>query len=139
MFGAYICILTSLTAAPALFVCFYFQDSFSLSVSMLGINYLFAEAWGSPSITMLMECSSPENVGLAISAYLFMSTISGMISTVLLGYVQHYQNAESNLSVYGSSLNIFMMISYLGCIPAFYIAGRSYKSQHDESLKKFIK
>jgi nitrate/nitrite transporter NarK len=59
MTKAYICILSSLISAPALAICFYKQDNFTLSVSMLGINYLFAEAWGSPAITMLMDSTSP--------------------------------------------------------------------------------
>jgi nitrate/nitrite transporter NarK len=59
MTKAYICMFSSLISAPALFICFEKQDDFYLSMSMLGVNYIFAEAWGSPAITMLMECTSP--------------------------------------------------------------------------------
>jgi len=52
---------------------------------MLGVNYFFAEAWGSPAITMLMDCTSSQNMGFAVSAYLFMTTICGMLSTTILG------------------------------------------------------
>lgn len=79
--------MSSFLAAPALIVCFVKQDNFYLSCETLGINYLFAEAWGSPAITMMMDTTSPENVGFAVSAYLFLTTISGMFSTALLGWV----------------------------------------------------
>ena len=87
MVKANICIWSSVISAPALAVCFLKQDSFYTSVSMLGVNYLFAEAWGSPAITMLMDSISLQNMGFAVSAYLFMTTISGMISTALIGWV----------------------------------------------------
>ena len=96
MVKAWICILSSLLAAPALVVCFVKQDNFYLSCEMLGLNYLFAEAWGSPAITMLMDTTSPENMGFAVSAYLFLTTISGMFSTALLGWVQNYYDASEN-------------------------------------------
>ena len=54
---------------------------------MLGINYIFAEAWGSPTITMLQDVTPNENIGFSISAYLFLTTISGMFATALLGQV----------------------------------------------------
>jgi len=54
---------------------------------MLGINYVFAEAWGSPTIAMLLDITPDETIGSSISAYLFMTTISGMFATVLLGQV----------------------------------------------------
>lgn len=87
MSKAWICIFSSLIAAPALFVCLEKQDNFYLSVGLLGVNYFFAEAWGAPAITMLMECTSPRNIGFAVSAYLFMTTISGMIATAILGTI----------------------------------------------------
>ena len=59
MTKATVCIISSLLAAPVLAVCFLKQDNFTLSVNMLGLNYLFAEAWGSPAITMLMDTTSP--------------------------------------------------------------------------------
>ena len=108
MMKAKICIWSSLISAPALAVCFLVNDSFYTSVSMLGVNYLFAEAWGSPAITMLMDSISVQNMGFAVSAYLFMTTISGMISTALIGYIQSAYDAENNTSVYGYTLAIFM-------------------------------
>lgn len=84
---SFICIFTSAVATPAIFLCTYYQDSFSFSMAMLGINYIFAEAWGSPTITMLQDVTPNETIGFSISAYLFLTTISGMFATALLGQV----------------------------------------------------
>jgi len=54
---------------------------------MMGINYITAESWGAPTITMLQDVTPSETIGFSISAYLFLTTISGMIGTAALGYV----------------------------------------------------
>lgn len=51
----------------------------------LGLEYLVAECWLSPCITMLLNTISPENKGFAVSAFLFAATIAGTISTALAG------------------------------------------------------
>lgn len=51
---------------------------------MLGLEYLFAESWLGPSITMVINTISPENKGFAVSAYLFVATVGGTIATELL-------------------------------------------------------
>lgn len=33
---------------------------------------------------------------------------------------------QENLKVYGNTLAFFMMISYIGCVPFYYLAGRHY-------------
>ena len=53
-----ICVFSSLLATPPILCCFIFQSNFTFSVIMLGLNYLTAEAWGSPAITMLMDVVS---------------------------------------------------------------------------------
>ena len=53
MAKSYICILSSVLALPPMVLCCIINDQFYVSVIMLGLNYLFAEAWGSPAITML--------------------------------------------------------------------------------------
>lgn len=126
MMKAYICIFSALIAAPAMALCLLKQDNFIISVVTLGLNYLFAESWGSPAITMLMDVTSLQNIGFAISAYLFMTTLSGMAATTALGIVQDKLNAREHKELYGTTLCYFIMFSYLGSIPFFYLAGRSY-------------
>ena len=108
MAKAYICMLSSIVASPALFFCFERQGNFDFSVSMLGVNYLFAEAWSSPAITMLTESIDSQNIAFGISAYLFMTTISGMVATAALGSLQNYLDADKNVAEYGYTLNWFM-------------------------------
>ena len=121
-----ICIVTSALATPAIFLCTYYQHDFNFSIIMLGLNYVFAEAWGSPTITMLQDVTPNETMGFSISAYLFMTTISGMIATASLGQVQIWVDAENNIDQYGYTLCYFTVISYAGSIPFFWLAGRSY-------------
>jgi hypothetical protein len=54
---------------------------------MLGLNYLFAEAWGSPAITMLQDSVDPTMIGFCISAFMFFNTMAGMLATALLGQI----------------------------------------------------
>lgn len=61
------------------------QNNFWVSITGLFFEYLFAECWSSPAITMLLNAISSQNKGFAVSAYLFFTTISGTISTFLLG------------------------------------------------------
>ena len=95
---------------------------------MLGLNYLFAEAWGSPAITMLLDTTSPKNQGFTVNAYLLFATFAGTFSTQLMDYLNQSLGASSsNPEIYGYTLAAFTAISYLGSIPFFYLAGRSYK------------
>lgn len=71
-------------------------------------------------------------MGFAVSAYLFMTTISGMISTALIGYIQVQLDAAENPEIYGYTLALFMQISYLGCIPFFYMAGIRYQEKMEQ-------
>ena len=95
----------------------------------LFFEYLFAECWSSPAITMLINAISPENKGFAVSAYLFFTTISGTISTFLLGqFIQTY-DLKDHKERYGYILCAFVFFAYLGSGPFFFLAGNSYK-QH---------
>jgi hypothetical protein len=82
---AYICILSALLGIPTIGLCTLVQSSFWFSLAMLGAEYLVAESWLGPSITMVINTISPENKGFAVSAYLFFATVAGTIATELLG------------------------------------------------------
>jgi MFS family permease len=98
-----------------------------VSITALFFEYLFAECWSSPAITMLINAISPENKGFAVSAYLFFTTISGTISTFLLGQFSETWDVKNYPARYGYILCAFVFFSYLGSIPFFYLAGNSYK------------
>ena len=76
---------------------------------------------------MLINAISPENKGFAVSAYLFFTTISGTISTFLLGQFSETWDVKNYPARYGYILCAFVFFSYLGSIPFFYKAGNSYK------------
>ena len=68
-------------------------------------------------------------MGFTVSAYLFFTTIAGMISTAALDWLQNYLGAPDNIPLYGQTLCAFIMFSYVGSIPFFWLAGRSYEKQ----------
>jgi hypothetical protein len=90
------------------------------------MEYLVAECWVSPAITMVMNTISPDNKGFAVSAYLFCCTIAGTFSTWLLGKLQESYDVDDNPELYGKILFYFVLISYGGSLPFFYLSGREY-------------
>ena len=122
-------------ATPAIVLCTWYQTNFAFSITMLGINYITAEAWGAPTIRMLQDVTPSETIGFSISAYLFLTTISGMIGTALLGSVQNYLEADKNPAQYGYTLCVFSGIAYVGSLPFFYLAGLDYVKKMKEADK----
>jgi len=88
-----ISMLSGAFAVFAIVLCTFYQFSFAFLMIMLGINYISAEAWGAPTITMLQDVTPNETIGFLISVYLFLIIISGMIGIVILGSVQNWVNA----------------------------------------------
>lgn len=136
MTKSYICIASSLLASPAIAAAFLLQDDFWVSISLLGVNYLFAEATGSPSITMLLDTTSPKNPGLTVAVYLLFATLAGTLSTTLLDALNTYLGAADHVETYGYTLAGFTLFSYLGSVPFFYLAGKSYTEFQNEKEKK---
>jgi hypothetical protein len=85
MTKAYVCIFAGAMGIPTIMGCTLLQNNFYISIMFLGLEYLVAECWVSPAITMVVNTISPENKGTAVSAYLFCCTIAGTFSTWLLG------------------------------------------------------
>ena len=80
-----ICIAGSLLGLPAIMACTLITGNFHLSLFFMAVKYLVAECWMSPAITMMQATVPPEDQGSIVSAHLFYLTISGCITTVLLG------------------------------------------------------
>jgi hypothetical protein len=53
----------SLLGCPTIALCTLSQKSFGLSMYYLFMEYLFAECWSSPAITMILNTITPENKG----------------------------------------------------------------------------
>jgi MFS family permease len=138
---AYICILSAVLGIPTIALCTLVQSSFWFSLGMLGLEYLFAESWLGPSITMVINTISPENKGFAVSAYLFFATVAGTIATELLGVLQTHFEAKKHPELYGYILFAFVLFSYAGSIPFMWLAGRHYtafkiKEDEEKARKK---
>lgn len=80
---AQVCIAAAALGLPCIALCCLFTNSFYFSISMLGLEYLVAECWFGPAITMVLNTISPENKGFAVGAFLFCTTMAGTLSTVL--------------------------------------------------------
>lgn len=94
MTKTYICIASSLLSAPFITLALTQHDDFWFSIGMLAINYVLAESWLSPSITMLLDVTSVRNQGFTVNAFLLISTIAGAVSIALLDEVNTYVHAD---------------------------------------------
>ena len=74
-------------------------------------------------------------MSIAVSAYLFFTTLAGTISTLLLGELKNSYQMDAFPERYGYTLCAFVFFSYLGAVPFFILAGYSYK---DFLIKKKI-
>ena len=91
---------------------------------------------------MLINTISPQNKGfgmflmlftpIAVSAYLFFTTMAGTISTALLGVLSEAYDTKGHPERSGYIMCAFVFFSYLGSVPWFYLAGLSYR----DHLKK---
>jgi predicted MFS family arabinose efflux permease len=129
MSKAYVCIGGSLLGIPTILLCTLSNDNFYLAMFGLALEYFFAECWIGPAITMVIDTISPENKGFAVSAFLFSATISGTISSTLLGKVNIHRGAAENPSIYGQNLAFWVSISYAVSCPFFWIAGKHYTAK----------
>lgn len=126
MSKAYVCIIGSLLGVPTIAVCLLYQKSFAVSITFLFLEYLTAECWNAPAITMILNTISPDNKGYAVSVYSFFATMSGTVSTALLGSFESTYSVNLYPERYGYILFAFVCFSYLGSVPFFVLAGRSY-------------
>ncbi len=148
MSKAWVCIIGSLLGVPTMAMCILVQNNFAVSMLGIALEYLTAECWSAPAITMLINTISPQNKGFAVSAYLFCATIGGTISTALLGVLNEevvMKDAMGNPCFgpdgkaapcrpewYGYGLMIFVAFAYIGSVPFFFLAGRNYKAYKEE-------
>ena len=87
MTKAYVCMFCGIMGIPTICLCLLIQTSFALSITMLALEYLFAEGWVGPAITMVVNTISPRNKGFAVSAFLFCCTVAGTVSNLILGFL----------------------------------------------------
>ena len=93
---------------------------------MLALEYLCAENWIAPAITMLINTISPKNKSFAVSAFLFFCTIGGTVATAVAQVLFESFDVSNNRQRSGYILCVLVLFSYLGSIPFFFLAGKSY-------------
>jgi MFS family permease len=81
---ALVCILCGALGIPFIVLCTCVQFNIYFSLAMLAFEYLVAEGWVPPAITMVVNTISPENKAFGTAAFLFCATMAGVISTALL-------------------------------------------------------
>ena len=93
---------------------------------MLCLHFLVSAGYEGPAFAVILNSISPENKGLGVSAYLFLTIAAGTMTTAFLGYLQDYYDAENNNELYGYLLCAIVAISYAASIPFFWLAGKHY-------------
>lgn len=87
MTKAYICIFSGFFGSIFFALCSLIQikttGGFAFAICMLAMEYLTAENWIAPAITMLINTISPENKSFAVGAFLFFCQIGGTIATAI--------------------------------------------------------
>ena len=124
---AYVCIASSALGIPFIILCTCVQFNIYFSLAMLAIEYLVAEGWVGPAITMIVNTISPGNKAFGTAAFLFCATMAGVISTAVLNQLQETYDVKNNPPRYGYILCAFVCFSYGGSIPFFALAGREYR------------
>ena len=151
MTKAYVCIAAGIGGIPTSCICLLLNNNFWVSITFLGLEYLVAESWFAPAIAMILNTISPENKGFAVSAFVYLSTMSGTLGTWVCGFlsdrfvdtVTTYDviskkdtTVATNPEMYGKILTIMIIISYGGSIPFFWLAGREYTAHKNKEKEK---
>ena len=70
-----------------------------------------------------------------MSIFLFCASISGVISTALVGQLQSIFNASANPRIYGYILSAVIGVAHLSSLPFVYKAGKAYtKFMNEKSV-----
>lgn len=125
--SAWIGIIGSAIAIPAMAGAVLFKGTnFYLSMALLAVKFLFSEGYMAPTLTMMQNTVKPDQQGSIVSAYLFFLTVAGCMSSVLIGQLANVFGAAANPFIYGKLIFAGSLVGYLGSIPAFWLAGKSY-------------
>jgi MFS family permease len=97
-----------------------YADNFYASLACLLLEYLLAEGWFGPALSIMQERVPAEARGVTISIYLFISGIVGSLSPALLGHLDTgvgYEGLQRNILIfvcvsYGGTFVLFCAIYY---------------------------
>lgn len=133
MIKTYVQVLSTLASVPFVALTYSFpQGQFWFCMENLALNYLFSEAWASPTVTMLLDAAPPEAQGLAVNVYLLFSSVAAIISTSTFDFILD-KFFDNDPKAIGELLTIISLISYLGSVFAFIGAGYGYRKLYHKA------
>ena len=125
---AMVCFVGTALGIPTIILCTCVQNNFWISMTGLALEYLFAECWIGPTITMILGVVSNKNKGFAVGAFLFFASIFGMIATSVMGSISEKQDTKTHPSRAGYILVISVCCGYGLSLPFFLIAGWKFRA-----------
>jgi len=138
MTKSYVCIVGSFLGSIFIMGAMLFTNSYVLTMISMAFEYIFAESWGSPVIAMILNTISKENKAFAVAAYISCCTITGTITAQIVGPIETWAIGPKDHEQYkysGIVIMSFVLFSYLGSIPFFFLAGKNYK-EHKMRLRR---
>lgn len=122
---SYVGMWMSLLGAPITAACFLTEFSFAFSMTMLFCCYLVCEGWMAPNMSMIQTVIDTKYKAVSIGVFLFGTTISGTICTIVLGaLIGTY--AKTDMRTLGYILAASASIPSLIAAFCFYMAGFHY-------------
>ena len=94
-------------------------DSFALSMVFLGFEYLFAEAWFGPTLSLLQGLLPQSRQGIASSLFLFVGSMFGSAAPLVLGLVLDASGGSGTAEGVRSGLLAASGGTYLLCTLGF--------------------
>ena len=96
-------------------------------MTMITLKTLMSASFTSPAITMMQNTTNSKSAGGMISAHMFYTTIAATLSPMIVNYISIFFGAAQNPAIYGQIITFISFFGYLGSIPFWWLAGRSYK------------
>ena len=80
----YVCIARHVVDIPALFMIFWIQDNFYVSVGGFFLQQILAKGWTAPALLMLKSVVPPEVASLSIGIFLLVVSLDYTISVMFI-------------------------------------------------------
>ena len=83
-----VCMIMSLLGIPVCIGAFGTNFSLGFCLFCQALEYLLSEGWTPPTVAMILTVIDPKYKGMAVSLFLFTTTVSGTIALVVLGKIE---------------------------------------------------
>jgi len=112
----------------------YFEN-FYASIACLFVEYIFAECWFGPALSIIQNRIQPEYRGTAISLFLFFANMIGNAAPIVIS--QFYSN-KSPISDLQFSLMLSVAASYVSCACIFLVIGGLLKKNKADEKRSLL-